>query len=71
MTDYYHSIDEVCLVKMEKRRQKLFYFISKEENHLLRELCSESFPDEELAISNMLPLINDNQKPAFNAQTDI
>lgn len=58
-------------MKMEKRRQKLFCFVSEEENRLLRELCSESFPDEELTISNMLPLINDNQKPAFDAQTDI
>src|SRR6478736_8004576 len=56
---------------MEKRRQKPFYFVSEEEYRLLRELCSNCFPDEELTIPNLRRLINENKKPAFKTQTDI
>ncbi|KAJ4029350.1 hypothetical protein NW758_013579 [Fusarium oxysporum] len=56
---------------MEKRRQKPFYFVSEEEYRLLRELCSNCFPDEELTIPNLRRLINENKKPAFKSQTDI
>ncbi|VTT81633.1 unnamed protein product [Fusarium fujikuroi] len=69
--DYCRSIDEVCSVDMEKRRQKPFYFVSEEEYRLLRELCSNCFPDEELTISNLRRLIDENKKPAFKTQTDI
>ncbi|KAK2676888.1 hypothetical protein RAB80_005628 [Fusarium oxysporum f. sp. vasinfectum] len=69
--DYCRSIDEVCSVDMEKRRQKPFYFVSEEEYRLLRELCSNCFPDEELTIPNLRRLINENKKPAFKTQTDI
>ncbi|KAF5559218.1 hypothetical protein FMEXI_91 [Fusarium mexicanum] len=69
--DYCRSIDEVCSVDMEKRRQKPFYFVSEEEYRLLRELCSNCFPDEELTIPNLRRLIDENKKPAFKAQTDI
>ncbi|KAG5777685.1 hypothetical protein H9Q73_008642 [Fusarium xylarioides] len=69
--DYCRSIDEVCSVDMEKRRQKPFYFVSEEEYRLLRELCSKCFPEEELTIPNLRRLIDDNQKPAFKTQTDI
>jgi hypothetical protein len=69
--DYCRSIDEVCSVDMEKRRQKPFYFVSEEEYRLLRELCSKCFPDEELTIPNLRRLIDDNHKPAFKTQADI
>ncbi|KAG9500702.1 hypothetical protein J7337_006381 [Fusarium musae] len=69
--DYCRSIDEVCSVDMEKRRQKPFYFVSEEEYRLLRELCSRCFPDEELTIPNLRRLIDDNQKPVTKAQTNI
>ncbi|RBR14409.1 hypothetical protein FVER53590_04341 [Fusarium verticillioides] len=69
--DYCRSIDEVCSVDMEKRRQKPFYFVSEEEYRLLRELCSRCFPDEELTIPNLRRLIDDNHKPAFKTQADI
>ncbi|KAF5552816.1 Zn(II)2Cys6 transcription factor (Eurofung) [Fusarium napiforme] len=69
--DYCRSIDEVCSVDMEKRRQKPFYFVSEEEYRLLRELCSKCFPDEELTIPNLRRLIDDNQKPVLKTQTDI
>ncbi|KAF5700197.1 hypothetical protein FGLOB1_10920 [Fusarium globosum] len=69
--DYCRSIDEVCSVDMEKRRQKPFYFVSEEEYRLLRELCSNCFPDEELTIPNLRRLIDENKKPAFKTQTDI
>ncbi|KAH7213155.1 hypothetical protein DER44DRAFT_692412, partial [Fusarium oxysporum] len=67
--DYCRSIDEVCSVDMEKRRQKPFYFVSEEEYRLLRELCSNCFPDEELTIPNLRRLIDENKKPAFKTQT--
>lgn len=69
--DYCRSIDEVCSVDMEKRRQKPFYFVSEEEYRLLRELCSNCFPDEELTIPNLRRLIDENKKLAFKTQTDI
>ncbi|RBA09065.1 hypothetical protein FPRO05_07345 [Fusarium proliferatum] len=69
--DYCRSIDEVCSVDMEKRRQKPFYFVSEEEYRLLRELCSNCFPDEELTIPNLRRLIDENKKPTFKTQTDI
>jgi hypothetical protein len=68
--DYCRSIDEVCSVDMEKRRQKPFYFVSEEEYRLLRDLCSNCFPDEELTIPNLRRLIDENKKPALQ-QTDI
>ncbi|KAF5967708.1 hypothetical protein FBULB1_11088 [Fusarium bulbicola] len=69
--DYCRSIDEVCSVDMEKRRQKPFYFVSEEEYRLLRELCSNCFPDEELTIPNLRRLIDENKRPAFKTQKDI
>lgn len=56
---------------MEKRRQKPFYFVSEEEYRLLRELCSNCFPEEELTIPNLRRLIDENKKPPFKTQTDI
>ncbi|KAF9773349.1 hypothetical protein IL306_008882 [Fusarium sp. DS 682] len=56
---------------MEKRRQKPFYFVSEEEYRLLRELCGNCFPDEELTIPNLRRLIEENKKPVSQGQADV
>ncbi|KAF4333078.1 hypothetical protein FBEOM_13115 [Fusarium beomiforme] len=56
---------------MEKRRQKPFYFVSEEEYRLLRELCSNCFPDEELTIPNLRRLIEENKRLVLQSQTDV
>ncbi|KAF4443391.1 hypothetical protein F53441_11440 [Fusarium austroafricanum] len=53
---------------MEKRRQKPFYFVSEEEYRLLRELCSQCFPHEDLSIPNLRRLISKHK--SAESQTD-
>lgn len=51
------SVNHTCSIDMTKRRQKPFYFVSEEEYRLLRRLCEQSFPDDDLSLENLRNLV--------------
>lgn len=59
--DYCRNIDEVCSIDIAKRRQKPFYFVSEEEYRLLRDLCSQFYPDEDLTLPTLRRLASERK----------